>query len=93
MKTSRQELRKWRTLWADFLLEKSRNTKHLQKINIDPIKRKACPIDDDDDFADFLQTLYAAPSEETQREWNYDLSIIPPFSIIDLEKALINYRT
>ena len=43
-KMSRQELRKWRTIWADHLLHKFRNTKHLQKINIDPIKSRACPF-------------------------------------------------
>lgn len=53
-KLSRQELRKWRTMWADYLLRKFRNTKHLQKINVDPIQKRACPIDDDS-FADFFR--------------------------------------
>ena len=53
-KVSRQELRRWRTLWADHLLQRFRNTKYLQKVNIDPIQNKACPIDDDS-FADFLE--------------------------------------
>ena len=86
-KFARQELRKWRTMWADRLLNKFRNTKHLQKINIDPIQSKACPIDDAD-FADFLENLFEPPAEEIDREWNYALVTIPLFVMDDLKKAL-----
>ena len=54
---------------------------------MDPIQSQACPIHDDS-FADFLETLYDARPEEVQRDWNYDLTSIPLFTILDLEKAL-----
>ena len=47
-KQTRKELRAWRTLWADHLLEKFRRTKYLQKINIEPDIGKAYPIDEKD---------------------------------------------
>ena len=61
LKLARQELRKWRTMWANYLLEKFRNTKYLQKVNIDPIHSTTCPIDDDD-FADFFGAVICRPS-------------------------------
>ena len=86
-KLARQELRTWRTMWADCLLTKFRNTKHLQKINIDPIQSQACPIDDAD-FAEFLEQLFEAPPEDIERAWNYPLVSIPLFVMGDLDKAL-----
>jgi len=74
-------------MWAKYLLQKFRNTKHLQKINVDPIQSRAFRINEDY-FADFLETLYEAPVEEVPRDWNYDLTNIPLFTAADLEKAL-----
>ena len=68
-KLARQELRKWRTMWANHLLDKFRNTKHLQKINIDPVQSKACPIDGVEFFG-ILEHLLSPPPEEVDREWN-----------------------
>ena len=66
-------------------INKFRNAKHLQKINIDPTQSKACPIDDAD-FADFLENLFERPAEEIDREWNYPLVTIPLFIMDDLKK-------
>ena len=86
-KLARQELRVWRTMWADHLLHKFRNTKHLQKVNIDPIQSRACPIDDAD-FADFLENLFERPLGEVDRAWDYSLMDIPLFGMDDFKKAL-----
>ena len=58
-KKTRQEQRKWRTIWAEHLLGRMRNTKHLQRINSDPVKSHGCPIEPDD-FADFLGSLFSS---------------------------------
>ena len=58
LRLARKELRAWRSLWANHLLKKFRNTRFLQKINEDPIQKKHCPIEDDN-FAEYLEKLYA----------------------------------
>lgn len=73
-RVSRQELRAWKSLWADMLLEKFRDTKYFQKINSDPIQSQVCPIDKDE-FAGFLKTLYTAEENiDPKRSWDYDLA-------------------
>ena len=62
-KQARKELRSWRTLWANHLLERLKNTKFLQKINVDPVKSVACPVDSSD-FAVFLNNLFTSSSGE-----------------------------
>ena len=44
-KIARKELRAWRTLWSEHLLQRFRNTKYLQKVMVDPIQSSACPIE------------------------------------------------
>ena len=83
---TRSELRKWRTKWAEFLLEKVRNAKLLQKVKIDSVKSHACPIEPDD-FASFLGQLYHA----SNLEFNPDVDIlqqIPEFILAEMELAL-----
>ena len=85
-KQARQELRCWRTLWSEHLLTKFRNTKFIQKVNIDPVKQQACPIESDL-FADFLGDLFKSPNlpEVVDRS---TLQNIDPFSLEELNRSL-----
>ena len=86
-KQTRMELRRWRTLWADHLLSRCANLKYLQKINSSRVKKQACPIDPDD-FAAFLELLFASLGREIVAI-NLDiLAAIPRFSLLELEEAL-----
>ena len=81
-------MRKWRTLWADHLLSQFRNIRFLQRINIDPIKSQACPIDDDI-FADSLEDLFSSDDGSILSSMDYALlSEIPEFSMDELEYSL-----
>jgi hypothetical protein len=71
-------------------LDKFRNTKFIQKIDLDPVQQKACPIDDQD-FATFLQDLFKKPRISTASE-DEDLPQhffpIDTFSLKELEIGL-----
>ena len=68
-------------------MEKFRNTKFLQKINIDPVKSSACSIDPDD-FADFLKDIFADSNVDNFETNGANLSRIPSFTDAELEDAL-----
>lgn len=86
-KQARSELRCWRSLWANHLLARFSNLKYLQKVNSSPVKKQACPIDPDN-FATFLEELFACPGRENL-EMNMEiLRSIPYFSMPELDTAL-----
>ena len=58
---ARKELRQWKSKWAEYLLTKFENTKHLQKIMKAPIQSSACPIDKEA-FGSFLGSLFSSPN-------------------------------
>ena len=86
-RTARRELRAWRTLWSQHLLDRFKGTSHIQKINIEPVKSKACPIDGAA-FADFLGTLFASSTPAPIGRGNTDLTEIPLFTLEEFRHAL-----
>lgn len=42
LKQSRKELRKWRTIWAQHLLTRFKDTKRIHKINDEPVSQEKC---------------------------------------------------
>ena len=90
-KCARRELRAWRTLWADYLLTKFRNTKFIQKINTDPIQHKSCSIPPNL-FRNFLGQLFRGNSvnDDVYDIDLDDLESIPLFSMEELENGLVH---
>ena len=91
---SRRELRTWRTLCVNHVLEKFRNTKFLQKINVDPVKFKVYQVDPEA-FVSFLQDIFSSSVSSVLESDLIMISSIRPFSADELDiglKQLSNLR-
>ena len=71
------------------MLEKMRNIKFLQKINTEPYKAKACSLEPDD-FANFLEKIFASEKERSFLTNPALIQIILEFSDEELN-IVLNY--
>ena len=61
-------MRKWKNLYTEYLLNKMRNTKLLQRIDVEPVKGTTCSADPND-FIKFWAKIFDAPSCEEDFEY------------------------
>ena len=87
-KLARKELRLWKAMWGEYLLQKFENTKYLQKINSAPRQASACQIESED-FASFLRNIFASSSPLIPSNLDKDqIQRIPPFQMKEFDIAL-----
>ena len=84
-KQTRRELRAWRTLWAEFLLDKMKDVKHTQKINTDSIQKIVCPSEADD-LSEFLEELFHSDHPLCAEPQIIGITF-PRFSLDEFEKV------
>ena len=64
-----------------------KNTKYLQKVNCEPYRSDACPVDADD-FAEFLKGIFSAEKERSFLTNRTLISSIPFFTKSELDDVL-----
>ena len=85
---ARKELRQWKSKWAEYLLTKFENTKHLQKIMKTPIQSSALPIDNEV-FGSFLGYLFSSPNPLLPNDADkMMIRFIQSFTLEELETVL-----
>ena len=90
-KTSRQEMRKWKTMRAHAILQKFENLNDLQKLREVPRKSSSNDAPENDVFADFLAHIYS--SDAMELTWDVNLiQQISEFSFCELLDAINDMR-
>lgn len=71
------------------MLKKTRNTKFLQKINVDPVQKITCSVEQNE-FANFLESIFDAPNCDEKFEYmNFaSLANLDVFILKELKSTL-----